>query len=47
VFKSKDANVLETLLAAIQKETVPAIRKALLEAHAAVILFKPDASEAA
>ena len=46
VFKSKDANVLEVLLAAIQKETVPSIRRALIEAHAAVILFKPDASEA-
>ena len=46
VFKSKDANVLETLLAAIQKETNPTIRKALIEAHAAVILFKPDAGEA-
>ena len=34
------------LLAAIQKETNPTIRKALVEAHAAVILFKPDASEA-
>ena len=34
------------LVAAIQKETNPTIRRALVEAHAAVILFKPDASEA-
>jgi urea transport system permease protein len=46
VFKSRDANALPALLAAIQKETVPAVRKALTEAHAAVILFKPDATEA-
>jgi len=46
VFKSKDANVLATLVAAIQKETVPAVRRALVEAQAAVVLFKPDASEA-
>jgi urea transport system permease protein len=46
VFKSKDPNALETLVAAIKKETNPNVRRALVEAHAAVILFKPDASEA-
>ena len=46
VFKSKDANALPALVAAIQKETNPTIRRALVEAHAAVILFQPDASEA-
>ena len=45
VFKSKDANVLDVLVAAIKNETNPTIRRALVEAHAAVILFKPDASE--
>jgi urea transport system permease protein len=46
VFKSKDPNALEALVAAIKKETNPNIRRVLIEAHAAVILFKPDASEA-
>jgi urea transport system permease protein len=46
VFKSKDAAALPTLQSAIQKETNPSIRRALLEAQAAIILFKPDASEA-
>ena len=46
VFKSKDANALPALLAAIQKETNPTIRRALVEAHAAVVLFQPGASEA-
>ncbi len=45
VFKSKDPAVLETLTAAIKNETNPTIRRALMEAQAAVILFKPDASE--
>jgi urea transport system permease protein len=46
VFKSKDPGVLETLNAAIKQETIPNVRRALIEAHAAIILFKPDASEA-
>ncbi|MPZ39303.1 MAG: urea ABC transporter permease subunit UrtB [Rhizobiales bacterium] len=46
VFKSKDPNAIEALVAAIKKETNPNIRQALIEAHAAVVLFKPDASEA-
>jgi urea transport system permease protein len=47
VFKSKDASALPTIEAALQKETNPTIRRALLEAQAAIILFKPDASETA
>ena len=46
VFKSRDANALPALDAAIQKETNPTVKKALVEARAAVILLKPDASEA-
>jgi urea transport system permease protein len=46
VFKSKDASALDTLAAAIKNETDPTIRRALMEARAAVILFKTDASEA-
>jgi urea transport system permease protein len=46
VFKSKDASALPALLAAIQKETNPTIKRALTEAHAAVVLFQPEASEA-
>jgi urea transport system permease protein len=46
VFKSKDANALPTIVAALEKETNPTIRRALLEAQAAIILFKPDAGEA-
>jgi urea transport system permease protein len=45
VFKSKDANALGPLETAIKNETNPTIRRALIEARAAVILFKPDASE--
>jgi urea transport system permease protein len=46
VFKSKDANALGPLATAIKNESNPAIRRALVEARAAIILFKPDASEA-
>jgi urea transport system permease protein len=45
VFKSRDAGALETLDAALAKETDGRIRQALSEARAAVILFKGDASE--
>ncbi|MGE0613248.1 MAG: urea ABC transporter permease subunit UrtB [Hyphomicrobiales bacterium] len=38
VFKARDADALPALDAAIEKEIVPAIRKALLEARAAAIL---------
>src|SRR5438874_150365 len=46
VFKSKDANALPTLEAAIAKETDPAVKTALIEARAAVVLFGPNADEA-
>jgi urea transport system permease protein len=46
VFKSKDANALPTLDAAIAKETDPAVKTALLDARAAVVLFMPNADEA-
>src|SRR6185369_3163260 len=46
VFKSKDASVLATLEAAINKETDSRVRKALEEARAAIVVGKPDAREA-
>ncbi|MCC7347736.1 MAG: urea ABC transporter permease subunit UrtB [Variibacter sp.] len=46
VFKSRDANALPAVEAAIAKETDSRIRRALGEARAAIILFKPDAGEA-
>jgi urea transport system permease protein len=46
VFKSKDPAALPALLTAIQKETNPTIKRALTEAHAAVVLFQADANEA-
>jgi urea transport system permease protein len=46
VFRSKEASALPTLETAIAKETDPAVKKALVEAHAAVVLNLPDASEA-
>ncbi|GIK79383.1 MAG: branched-chain amino acid ABC transporter permease [Alphaproteobacteria bacterium] len=46
VFKSRDAAALATLDAAIAKETDGRIRRALTEARAAVLLYKPDAAEA-
>jgi len=45
VFKSRDATALKTLETAIAKETDAGIKRALVEARAAVILNKPDASE--
>jgi urea transport system permease protein len=45
VFKSKDANALPTLEAAIPKETNAAVRKTMIEARAAIILFMPEARE--
>jgi len=45
VFKSKDANALEGLNAAIAKESDAGVKKALEEARAAVILYKADAQE--
>ena len=46
VFKSRDANALATLNAAIDKENYVRVKKALTEARAAVVLFSDDASEA-
>jgi urea transport system permease protein len=46
VFRSREATVLPLLDAAIPKEGNAAIREALVEARAAIILFKVDASEA-
>jgi urea transport system permease protein len=46
VFKSKDASVLPTLDQAIAKETDARIKRALIEARAAIILYLPDASDA-
>ncbi len=45
VFKSRDAGALATLDAAIAKEQNAKIKAALVEARAAVILTKPDASD--
>jgi urea transport system permease protein len=45
VFKSRDANALPTLDAALAKETDSAREAALDEARAAVILFQADAKE--
>jgi urea transport system permease protein len=46
VFKSKDASALPTIEVALAKETDAAVRKAMSEARAAVILFTADAKEA-
>jgi urea transport system permease protein len=46
VFKSKDASVLPTLEAAINKETDTRTRKALEEARSAILAGKSDAKEA-
>ena len=45
VFKSRDANALPTLDAALAKETDSRVKKALNEARAAVILFQASAAE--
>src|SRR5262249_45835471 len=46
VFKSRDASALATLETAIAKEPDPGVKKALIEARAAVVLNKSDAAEA-
>jgi len=46
VFKSRDANVLATLEAAIAKEIDSGVKRALTEARGAIILYQPDAKEA-
>ncbi|MBI4274355.1 MAG: urea ABC transporter permease subunit UrtB [Rhizobiales bacterium] len=45
VFKSRDANALPALQTAIGKETDAKVKRALQEARAAVLLYKPDVSE--
>jgi urea transport system permease protein len=47
VFKSRDANALETVESALAKETDSRIKQALSEARAAILLVKGDAAEAA
>jgi urea transport system permease protein len=46
VFKSHEATALQTLEAALAKETDSRVKRALSEARAAVILFQDDAKEA-
>jgi urea transport system permease protein len=46
VFKSRDAALLPTLDAALAKETDSRIKRALGGARAAILLYKPDSSEA-
>ncbi|KAB2920320.1 MAG: urea ABC transporter permease subunit UrtB [Hyphomicrobiaceae bacterium] len=45
VFKSRDANALATLDSAIAKEVDARVKKALIEARAAIVLGKADATE--
>src|SRR5262245_15726627 len=47
VFRSRDANALPALEQAIAKETIARIKRALVEARAAVILFLDSATDAA
>ena len=46
VFKTHDAAFLPVIEGALQKETNAGAKRAFTEAKAAIILFKPDASEA-
>jgi urea transport system permease protein len=46
VFKSRDANALATIEAALPKETNTAVKRAFAEAQAAILLAKADAPEA-
>ncbi len=46
VFKSREASVLPTLETAIQKEQDPRIKRALMQARAAIILSSDDATDA-
>jgi urea transport system permease protein len=47
VFKSRDANALPAVEAALAKETDGRVKRALEEARAAILLVKPNAPEAA
>lgn len=46
VFKSRDANALATIESALPNETNASVKRAFTEARAAILLAKPDASEA-
>jgi urea transport system permease protein len=46
VFKSRDANALPAINAALDKETNARVRKVMLEARAAIILLQSSSSEA-
>jgi urea transport system permease protein len=46
VFKSRDANQLPTLDAALAKEPDPRVKRAMLEARASIVLAMADAKEA-
>jgi urea transport system permease protein len=46
VFKSRDANALPAINAALDKETNARVRKVMLEARAAIILLQPSSSAA-
>ena len=46
VFKSRDAAALPAVETALQRETDPAVKRALTEARAAIIFLKSDAPEA-
>ena len=45
VFKTHDATMLPVVDSALQKETNAAAKRAFTEARAAILLFKPDATE--
>ena len=44
VFRSRDANALEAVDAALAKETEPRVKAALEQARAAIVILKPDAA---
>jgi urea transport system permease protein len=46
VFKSRDANALPALQAALAAETEPRVKRAMSEARAAIMLLEPKSSEA-
>ncbi|WP_341991490.1 urea ABC transporter permease subunit UrtB [Azorhizobium sp. AG788] len=45
VFKSRDVTVLQTLNTAINRETVPQVRDALMQAQAAILMTTPGVGE--
>ena len=46
VFRSRDANALEAVDAALARETEPRVKAALEQARAAIVYLKPDAPDA-